>query len=146
LATFPSDDDFHSGSGAAPAAARGEADVTLLELGDHAAVFRIDGEEYRTDLKLEGLYNTFNAAAALVLVRMILAAGPRGASSRDRAPDTASVIASLAEVRPAFGRGEQLVLDGRPLELVLVKNPAGFRLGLASFDPRGVAVMIAIND
>lgn len=27
-----------------------------------------------------------------------------------------------------------------------MKNPAGFRLGLASFDPAGVDAMIAIND
>ena len=57
-----------------------------------------------------------------------------------------ALLAALAEVRPAFGRGERLELDGQPLELVLVKNPAGFRLALASFAPEGVATMIAIND
>ncbi|QBE50063.1 Mur ligase family protein [Leucobacter triazinivorans] len=151
LSTFPSDDDFHAAPGLAapaPAIEREEADVTLVELGDHEAVFRIDGVEHRTSLKLEGLYNTFNAASALVTVRMILEAGPLAglvAGSRPH-PDTGEILAALAEVRPAFGRGERLMLDGRPLELVLVKNPAGFRLGLASFDPSGVAAMIAIND
>ena len=47
---------------------------------------------------------------------------------------------------PAFGRGESLVVDGLPLELVLVKNPSGFRLGLKSFPAAGYATMIAIND
>ncbi|MFT4233382.1 MAG: MurT ligase domain-containing protein [Leucobacter sp.] len=139
LSTFPSDDDFHSGQaagaeGSSAAPERGDADVTLVELGDHEAVFRVDGEDHRTPLKLEGLYNTFNAAAALSLVRMVADA------------PTERLVEALAEVRPAFGRGERLELDGRPLELVLVKNPAGFRLGLASFDPAGVDAMIAIND
>ncbi|MBN9613214.1 MAG: DUF1727 domain-containing protein, partial [Actinobacteria bacterium] len=137
LAMFPSDDDFHGGA-ATPAddeALRADADVTLIEVGDHEAVFRIDGADHRTSLKLEGLYNTFNAAAALSTVRLIL---PQASTER--------LVSALAEVKPAFGRGEQLELDGQPLELVLVKNPAGFRLALASFAPEGVAAMIAIND
>ncbi|MGD9607130.1 MAG: MurT ligase domain-containing protein [Leucobacter sp.] len=155
LALFPSDDDFHAAGPGSTADddAREAADVTLLEVGDHEAVFRIDGESHRTPLKLEGLYNTFNAAAALATVRMVLDAGPSPAffgwidrSGRPQEPDTEAIISSLAEVRPAFGRGEQLELDGQPLELVLVKNPAGFKLALASFAPAGVASMIAIND
>lgn len=141
-AMFPSDDDFHAGVAAGDElvdassdAERGDADVTLVEVGDHSAVFRIDGVDRATTLKLEGLYNTFNAAAALATVRMVLGD-----------PDPEELLTALAEVRPAFGRGEQLVLDGQPLELVLVKNPAGFRLALASFAPEGVGTMIAIND
>jgi UDP-N-acetylmuramyl tripeptide synthase len=49
-------------------------------------------------------------------------------------------------VEPAFGRGESLTVDGQPLDLVLVKNPSGFRLGLKSFPADGYATMIAIND
>lgn len=158
LALFPSDADFHAtpGVGTAPAAdaapasgaERGAADVALIEVGDHEAAFRIDGADRRTGLKLEGLYNIFNAAAALALVRMVLDAGVLpGRSARSRPePTTDALLAALAEVRPAFGRGERLELDGQPLELVLVKNPAGFRLALASFAPEGVATMIAIND
>ncbi|MGJ0204683.1 MurT ligase domain-containing protein [Leucobacter sp. gxy201] len=146
LATFPGDDDFHSGA-AAPGGPREACDVTLVGLGDHAAEFEFDGATHRTTLKLEGLYNTFNAAAALSTVRMVLDAGPRtGGGRAPRDASAAAVLASLAEVKPAFGRGEQLELDGAPLELVLVKNPAGFRLGLASFDARDVEAMIAIND
>jgi hypothetical protein len=37
-------------------------------------------------------------------------------------------------------------VDGQPLDLVLVKNPSGFRLGLKSFPAGGYATMIAIND
>lgn len=147
LATFPSDDDFHLAAAATDAQReqRTPADVMLLEVGDHEARFGIDGNDYRTTLKLEGLYNTFNAAAALALVRQILEAGPIAPGAGATAT-TDELIGALAEIRPAFGRGEQLVLDDQPLELVLVKNPAGFRLGLASFHAEGVAAMIAIND
>lgn len=158
LSTFPGDDDFHAvaaASGGEPSAGepnggepvvdvREPADVMLLELGKNEATFLIDGERYSTPLQLEGLYNTYNAAAALVTVRAVLArAVSAGLASTAATP---AVLESLAVVRPAFGRGEKLELDGQPLELVLVKNPAGFRLGLASFDAEGVAVMIAIND
>lgn len=147
LSTFPSDDDFHA-SELPSREIRGAADVTLVELGDHEATFLIDGETHRTGLKLEGLYNTFNAAAALSTVRMVLEHGPLPdhATGVRPAATIPELILALSEVRPAFGRGEQLQLNGQPLELVLVKNPAGFRLGLASFDPQGVAAMIAIND
>ena len=56
------------------------------------------------------------------------------------------MLKALSGIKPAFGRGEQLIIDGQPCELVLVKNPAGFRLALASFDPANYATMIAIND
>lgn len=147
LAMFPGDDDFHGTPDQDGRVPREGCDVTLTEIGDHAAVFEIDGEEHRTSLRLEGLYNTFNAAAALATVRLVLAAGPRLPGAE--APKDASndkILESLASVKPAFGRGERLLLDGEPLDLVLVKNPAGFRLGLASFEAEGVATMIAIND
>lgn len=162
LAMFPSDAAFHGdGRGGEDGAEdrgadRADADVTLVGIGEHAGVFRVDGRDHRVSLRLEGLYNTFNAAAALATVRLVLAAGPKAERAasfgwRDgRAvpwdPSIEGLVAALAEVRPAFGRGERLELDGQPLELVLVKNPAGFRLALASFAPEGVATMIAIND
>lgn len=145
LSTFPGDDDFHAVPATAAAVdERPPADVTLLALGKNEASFLIDGSEYSTPLQLEGLYNTYNAAAALVTVRAVLEHA--AAAELPVSVDTGDVLAALATVRPAFGRGEKLELDGQPLELVLVKNPAGFRLGLASFDAEGVKVMIAVND
>ncbi|MFC5338376.1 Mur ligase family protein [Leucobacter denitrificans] len=144
LSTFPGDDDFYAGS-ADPAPSdseRPDVDVVLTALGKRTATFRIAGEAYETPLLLEGLYNTYNAAAALSTVRAVFDA----AADTYRAPTTEQLLDSLAQVRPAFGRGERLELDGQPLELVLVKNPAGFKLGLASFDAADTGVMIAIND
>jgi len=132
---FPNDDELHNGP-RAPEVPKPSANVLLEAFKDDQATFKIAGEHFSTSLKLQGIYNIFNAAAALALVRTILG---------DEA-DIKKLVASLAEVTPAFGRGEQLIVGGQPLELVLVKNPAGFRLGLSSFPAETYATMIAIND
>ncbi len=133
--TFPNDDELRGAAGTAPASAL-PADVVLRSVDGNAASFEVDGTTTQTDLRLRGVYNIFNAAAALAAARAVL-----GGTA-----DTARLFSSLAAVEPAFGRGESLVVDGQALELVLVKNPSGFRLGLKSFDPAGCATMIAIND
>lgn len=142
------------------------ADVTLLAVGDHRASFGIDGETYETGVRLEGVYNLYNAAAALAVVRAVVSDAQAmflpfeqnvtdelllqvGISQRmiDFAHSTTqSMIDAAAEVTPAFGRGEVIDVNGSPVELLLVKNPMGFRLSLASFAPEGCDTMIAIND
>ncbi len=138
LSHFPGDDDLHVKASKMvhpPKTIRPDADVTLKDFNEKGAAFTIAGKDFVTPLKLRGVYNIFNSAAALALVRTII-------------PDASinSLLGSLSTVTPAFGRGEVLTVDGQPLELVLVKNPSGFRLGLQSYDPSGYATMIAIND
>lgn len=134
--------------------------MTFTAFGDHKATFRLDGREHSTGVKLEGVYNLYNAAAALAVVRAVVADAPRartaaapagGAAFRERlqhfaASDTAALIRAVARVTPAFGRGEVIEAAGSPVELLLVKNPMGFRLSLASFPPEGADTMIVIND
>ncbi|WP_137657659.1 Mur ligase family protein [Bifidobacterium moukalabense] len=152
-----------AGSGELP------ADVTLLAVGNHHASFGIDGETYETDVKLEGVYNLYNAAAALAAVRAVAADANAmflpflGSGAGDDAgtlrrlgisprivgftqSTTQSMIDAAAQVTPAFGRGEVIDVNGSPVELLLVKNPMGFRLSLASFRPEGCDTMICIND
>ena len=153
---FPTDDEMNAElTGAAKPAAGAEqaqaggaaagehcADVTLVEVRDHAATFLMDGRNHDTDVKLEGVYNLYNAAAALALVRAVAADVPQTAMRSD----ADSLIKAVSEVTPAFGRGEVIEVNGSPVELLLVKNPMGFRLSLASFKPEGCSTMIAIND
>jgi lipid II isoglutaminyl synthase (glutamine-hydrolysing) len=133
VATFPSDDHLHGG---VKHTATTTADVTLTQFDGNTASFRVGSTTVTTSLQLNGIYNVFNAAAALALVRAVLG----------DAIDMPKIIQALAHVTPAFGRGETIMIDGQPVELVLVKNPSGFRLGLQSFDPTNYATMIAIND
>lgn len=133
LSSFPTDNTFHGGI---QKPSNIKADVELVDFSSGIATFNIGGKKLSTKLKLNGLYNVYNSAAAIALVRLIL-----GGKA-----DSAKLLESLAEVTPAFGRGETIMLDDQPIEIVLVKNPSGFRLGLKSFMPEGYATMIAIND
>lgn len=153
---FPSDDDIHNTDMQAAEVQTAEvqaatssatydpdrlnADVTLTHVGDHEATYRIADRDIATSVKLEGVYNLFNAAAAATVVRAVTADTPQGVASDD------NLIASLSRVTPAFGRGETISVGGTPVELLLVKNPMGFRLSLASFPPAGHDTMIIIND
>ena len=87
------------------------------------------------DLPLDGLYNAGNALAAVAFARSL------------RLPDDA-VRAGLAAARPAFGRGELVVLDGRRLRLLLCKNPAGAGEALRLVEDEGDTAEVAfvLND
>jgi UDP-N-acetylmuramyl tripeptide synthase len=63
-------------------------------------------------LPLPGLYNVYNALGAAALALEL------GAGLDD-------VVGGLEAVEPAFGRAETVVLEGRELSILLVKNPAG---------------------
>lgn len=112
------------------------ADVILSDFSKNLVTFTLDGKNIKTGLKLNGIYNVYNAAAALAFVRTILG---------DK-KDDAKLIKALSNVEPAFGRGETIITDETSIELVLVKNPSGFRLGLESFDASTHTTMIAVND
>jgi UDP-N-acetylmuramyl tripeptide synthase len=131
---FPSDDDMRGSS--ASDTRLPKANGVLEEVEGQTAIFSIGNKKHTVTLKLDGVYNIFNAVAAASLVSAIM-----GAKT-----DQNNLVSTLESITPAFGRGEKLVVEGQPLELVLVKNPGGFRLGLRSFDPTGYATMIAIND
>jgi len=134
LADFPSDDDMRSGT--TKVTKRPDATVLLKKFSGNQATYDVAGQEFSTTLKLNGVYNVFNSAAAIALAHAVLG----------DETDIDTVLSTIATVTPAFGRGESLTVGGQPLELVLVKNPSGFRLGLKSFTPEGYATMIAIND
>ena len=131
--SFPSDEELH---GTSTQISELPADCELAAFDEHGITFVLDGEPHLVSLQLTGAYNYYNAAAALALVRQVL--GSR--------LDTENLFRSLERVTPAFGRGEVIHLGDRTVELVLVKNPSGFRLALSSFDASDLATMIAIND
>jgi len=134
---FPSDDNLR-GAGAhnKHVANRADDGTTLESVDGQRATISFSGNAHAITLSLHGIYNVLNATGAIALTRMIMG---------DEL-DTQQMLDSLSRITPAFGRGEQIMVSGQPCELVLVKNPAGFRLSLASFNPDGYATMIAVND
>lgn len=129
---FPSDDDLLSKSKTKASAKK--ALVTLEKLGEKAT-YSIDGKNYTTNLKVKGVYNAYNAAGALAVVKTVLP---------DK--DSDELIKSLANIESAFGRGEVFKINDCEVELLLVKNPSAFQLSLASFVDDEHDYMIAIND
>ncbi|MBU6423027.1 MAG: DUF1727 domain-containing protein [Chloroflexi bacterium] len=100
-------------------------DGTRLELGG--------GGEMK--IPLDGLYNAYNAVAAIAVARCL-------------GIDDATVSRALAAFRPAFGRLEVVEADGRRLRIVLVKNPAGSNAAIGALLERGgrLRVLAALND
>ena len=87
-------------------------------------------------LKQRGLAAMINATAAVTAAKALLAKEFRQSGA----------VAALERVEPPFGRGEVIDADGQPLELVLVKNPAGFTVALGTYGNAPVTTMVAIND
>lgn len=133
LQLMPTDDTLKSGS--ARANSRVIADVLLSKIDGQRAVFRISEKNALISTQLTGVYNLLNAAAAIALARQIAGNEVTGA-----------LLLALKNIQPAFGRGETIMLHGIPIELILVKNPSGFRLALLSFARSQAAMMVAIND
>ncbi len=131
---FPNDDELYTQK-VSPSSQK-LSGVILESLKGQSATFLYNNQPVKVSLRLNGIYNVFNAAAALALVKVVC--GSKCNQTK--------LFEALSKVTPAFGRGESLTVNGQPLELVLVKNPAGFRLSLQSFDSKNVDTMIAIND
>lgn len=129
---FPSDDDLLSHN--KTKASKAKALVTLEKLSAKAS-FKIGDNSYNTLLKVKGIYNAYNAAGALAVVKSVL----------PKASDEA-LIEALANIESAFGRGEVFTINDSEVELLLVKNPSAFQLSLASFVDDEHDYMIAIND
>jgi lipid II isoglutaminyl synthase (glutamine-hydrolysing) len=89
------------------------------------------------ELPLPGLYNVYNALAAL-------------ASGIDLGVEGAKAAGSLAEMRAVFGRVETIEVAGKDVSILLIKNPAGanevLRTLMLERDGDGLDVWIALND
>jgi UDP-N-acetylmuramyl tripeptide synthase len=130
------------------AADRPEPDVTAtaIELrgmeGSRTTVRTPDGFAELV-LPLPGLYNVYNALAALTTALRL-------------GVDLERAVAGLASVEAAFGRVETIAVEGVAVSILLVKNPAGanevlrtLRLEAArrsNGSPPGVDLWIALND
>lgn len=132
---FPSDDEMRNGT-TTLAPTLPAATVTLTNFTGTQATFTIDGKEQTGTINLYGVYNIYNAAAAMALTKAIMG----------KNLNQEKLLTELAHITPAFGRGETLTIGNQTLQLLLVKNPSGFRLSLASADAQDYATMITIND
>lgn len=136
---FPSDAEMHGSAATQEKLPKQHGDDVILDEMDGRTATFLFGTKAQTptELKIDGVYNVLNAAGALALARMICGSSTKNSST---------LLRELSEVKPAFGRGEAITIGNDPLEIVLVKNPSGFRLALHSYANTPAATMIAIND
>jgi len=121
---------------------RPEPDVTATEIelegigGSRVAVRTPEGE-LRLRLPLPGVYNVYNALAAI-------AAGLRLGLGIEQ------IRAGLESMRAVFGRVETIDVAGTPLSILLIKNPAGANEVLRTLrlesNRDGIDLWIALND
>lgn len=135
---FLSDDNLHSKvpQGISSSVAVNGDDTCLAAIEDRGAIILFQNKKMNVGLKISGAYNILNAVSAIALCRMIM---------KEKLQES-ELLLRLGEITPAFGRGEIFSINGSTVEIVLVKNPAGFRLSLVSFPPTDHCTMIAIND
>ncbi len=135
---FPTDDTMRSDDEPPTSAAKPllRDDTSLLSFSGQRAVIGYRNGEHPVELALRGIYNVQNATGAVALTRLVMG----------DALDETTMLQALSTVQPAFGRGESITVGDTTCEIVLVKNPSGFRLGLKSFDSKDADTMIAIND
>jgi len=120
---------------------RPDGAATAIELhgmrGSTVAVRMPDGGDLSLELPLPGLYNVYNALAAL-------AAGLGLGVEPQRAVD------ALGDVRAAFGRVETIEVGATPVSILLIKNPAGANEVLRTLRLESVGesldLWIALND
>jgi lipid II isoglutaminyl synthase (glutamine-hydrolysing) len=125
---------------------RPQADVaaTRIDLeGMRGSRVTVRAPEGETELRLPlpGLYNVYNALAALTAALRLGIPLERAASA-------------LGEMEAVFGRVETIEVDGKAVSILLIKNPAGANEVLrtllleahANGDRRGLHLWIALND
>jgi UDP-N-acetylmuramyl tripeptide synthase len=86
--------------------------IELRGMSGSVSSVRTPAGELSLELPLPGVYNVYNALAAI-------AAGLR------MGLELPLIVGALADVRAAFGRVETIAVAGVPVSILLIKNPAG---------------------
>lgn len=133
---FRNDDELHSKNVDSSTRSKSvELSAQLTDFkSDNSATINVGKETFTAVLSAQGTYNAQNATA-VCLAADILNIGLEEITTR------------IAEVTPAFGRGERIQIGDKTVILQLVKNPGGFRHALITGKAINQAVtVVAIND
>lgn len=111
--------------------------ATVTDVVGKETTIDIGGVSQKFVLQARGIHNSINAAAAFALAENIL--------GKKQQNVLASKVA-LENMLPAFGRGEFFEYAGDKIEILLVKNPAGFQLNIDALQIDPGVLFVAIND
>jgi UDP-N-acetylmuramyl tripeptide synthase len=112
--------------------------IELRGMNGSTSTVRTPSGEIQLELPLPGLYNVYNALAAI-------SAGIQLGVAPER------IAAALGDMRAAFGRVETIEVAGKPVSILLIKNPAGANevlrtLKLEAKEGEGLDLWIGLND
>lgn len=109
--------------------------TTKVNLSGSASTIAIGRDGAALHLKLPGLYNVYNALAAVAT-----------SDALGRALET--TVEKIEGTQAAFGRAEIVTLAGRQLQLLLVKNPTGFNQVIQTYllEDSQLPMLILVND
>jgi UDP-N-acetylmuramyl tripeptide synthase len=111
--------------------------IELRGMSGSTSTIRTPQGELRLELPLPGLYNVYNALAAIT-------------SGLNSGIGLAAIGEALAGVRSAFGRVETIEVGGIPVSILLIKNPAGTNEVLRTLRLEsaggGLDLWVALND
>ena len=112
-------------------------EIDLLGMEGSQLSVRTPKGDLKLKLPLPGLYNAYNALAAI-------------AAALDLGVGLELVRSGLESVRAVFGRVETIEVDGKPVSILLIKNPAGANEVLRTLrlesDGGDLDLWIALND
>lgn len=108
-------------------------DVTQVYSGVSSSRFEVC--DLKFEIPLGGSYTIENALAATVVAQSI-------------GVDLQVTQEALKNLRPAFGRQEEFVVDGRKVKILLSKNPEGFNqnVRMLSASERIETLLLVLND
>lgn len=98
--------------------------------------FQIGKHQLSANINLRGVYDHLNLMGAVATAQVIL---------KDKL-DLNRLLQTIAQLKPAAGRGEVFTINNSKVELILVKNPSGFQMALEAFAKPDRIVAIALNN
>jgi lipid II isoglutaminyl synthase (glutamine-hydrolysing) len=111
--------------------------IELYGMRGSSLTVRTPTGKLEVELPLPGLYNAYNALAAIAAALELGVAAEK-------------IPAGLAEMRGAFGRVETIAVDSKQVSILLIKNPAGTNevLRTLALEAEGgeLDLWIALND
>jgi UDP-N-acetylmuramyl tripeptide synthase len=116
-------------------------EIELRGMEGSSSTVRTPQGEIRLELPVPGLYNVYNALAAITACLGLGVAPER-------------IAAALGEMRAAFGRVETIAVGGAEVSILLIKNPAGANEVLRTLrleaerseTAAGIDLWLALND
>jgi lipid II isoglutaminyl synthase (glutamine-hydrolysing) len=109
--------------------------VQLDGFDRHRITIEHAGQQHAIVVPLPGLYNIYNALAAITAAQAVNTDWP-------------AIVTGIEQSKPTFGRGELIQAENRTIRLLLAKNPTGFNEVLRTLFSEGIArhVLFMLND